>query len=135
MVREDGARSTMNTKVETQAGRLDSLKLIAAVGVVLIAVAAFHYFDEQPLPLRVLGILFAAAVAAAIVYQTRMGRAIWELGLESRAEVRKVVWPTRTETVQTTLIVFLMVILVGVILWLLDMFLLWAVRWLTGQGG
>ena len=53
---------------------------------------------------------------------------------ESKAEVRKVVWPTRQETVQTTLLVIAMVVLVGIMLWLMDMFLRWAVMILTGQG-
>ena len=55
--------------------------------------------------------------------------------LESKQEVRKVVWPTRDETLRTTLLVFAMVIMVGFVLWLLDMFLFWGVRVLTGQGG
>jgi preprotein translocase subunit SecE len=125
----------MNTKVEPQTSRLDSLKLLGAIGILLVAVVAYHYFDDHSLPLRVLGVLAAAGLAVAVVYQTRVGRATWELAQDSRAEVRKVVWPTRTETVQTTLIVFVMVILVGIILWLLDIFLLWAVKLLTGQGG
>jgi preprotein translocase subunit SecE len=53
----------------------------------------------------------------------------------TRTEVRKVVWPTRAETTQTVLAVLFVVILMGVLLWLLDMLLLWAVRLLTGQGG
>ncbi|MEA2094042.1 MAG: preprotein translocase subunit SecE, partial [Pseudomonadota bacterium] len=50
------------------------------------------------------------------------------------SEVRRVVWPSRQETVQTTLVVLLMVLLVGIFLWLLDMVLLWAIQILTGQG-
>ena len=125
----------MNVKVETQTSRFDSLKLLAAVGILVVAVLGFYYFGEHSLLLRVVGLLLAGGAAVAVVYQTSVGRAVWQLAQDSRTEVRKVVWPTRTETVQTTLIVFVMVIVVGIILWLLDMFLLWAVRLLTGQGG
>jgi len=64
-----------------------------------------------------------------------LGRNVWGFVLESKQEVRKVVWPTREETFRTTLLVFGMVFIVGLILWLLDMFLFWGVRLLTGQGG
>ena len=53
----------------------------------------------------------------------------------ANTEVRRVVWPTRAETLQTTLAVLVVVLLVGIFLWLLDMLLLWAVQLLTGQGG
>ena len=66
---------------------------------------------------------------------TEIGKNVWLFVLESKQEVRKVVWPTREETVRTTLLVFAMVTVVGLILWFLDMFLFWGVRFLTGQGG
>jgi preprotein translocase subunit SecE len=66
---------------------------------------------------------------------TNLGRSLWGFILESRIEVRKVVWPSRDETTRTTLLVFAMVFVVGLILWVLDMFLFWGVRLLTGQGG
>lgn len=54
---------------------------------------------------------------------------------EARVELRKVIWPTRQETLQTTLVVLVMVVVVAIFLWLLDMLLLWAVNGLTGLGG
>jgi len=71
----------------------------------------------------------------AMMLSTELGRTVWTFALESRQEVRKVVWPTREETMRTTMLVFVMVFVVGLILWLLDMFLFWGVRFLTGQGG
>jgi len=59
---------------------------------------------------------------------TGLGSYCLEFVLESKQEVRKVVWPTRDETMRTTLLVFAMVFIVGLILWLLDMFLFWGVR-------
>jgi preprotein translocase subunit SecE len=85
--------------------------------------------------LRVLGLLAAVGMALAVGLQTMRGRVLAGFVGDARNEVRKVVWPTRAETVQTSLAVFAVVIVAGIMLWLLDMFLLWAVRMLTGQGG
>ena len=82
-----------------------------------------------------LGLVTIVMVAAGIAFTTSTGHAILSFGRESRAEVRKVVWPTRQETVQTTLMVVVAVILLGIFLWLIDMILLEAVQLLTGQGG
>ncbi len=124
----------MNSKSETQASRLDTIKLTSAVLVLMIAVAAFYYFSDTILLLRVIGLLIAVGAAATIVYSTELGRNLWDFVQDSRTELRKVVWPTRQETLQTSLAVLLMVIVVGIFLWLLDMFLFWIVRLLTGQG-
>jgi preprotein translocase subunit SecE len=74
-------------------------------------------------------------VAVGIALTTVPGRRLWGFVQESRTEVRKMVWPTRAETLQTTLIVLLVVLLVGVFFWLLDMFLGWAIQLLIGTGG
>jgi preprotein translocase subunit SecE len=74
-------------------------------------------------------------ISLGLVLTTDVGRNIWNFVLESKVEVRKVVWPTREETTRTTMLVFAMVFIVGLILWLLDMFLFWGVRLITGQGG
>jgi preprotein translocase subunit SecE len=64
--------------------------------------------------------------------QTTAGRKLWTFAADSRTEVRKVVWPSRQETVQTTFIVLVMVLIMGIILWLVDMGLLAIVRSVTG---
>jgi preprotein translocase subunit SecE len=125
----------MTTKIETHDSRLDVAKL-ALAGVVLAAgIVAFYYFAGQSLLLRVLGLLVVAAIAVAIASQTEKGRNAWEFMQEARNEVRKVVWPTRQETVQTTLVVIALVIVFAILMWLLDWLLFGAVRFLTGQGG
>jgi preprotein translocase subunit SecE len=124
----------MNAKVETESSRFDSLKLGAAVLLLAAAIAAFYRFDEQLLVVRVLGLLVAAGVSVFIAAQSTSGRNIINFISGAKAEVRKVVWPTRAETMQTTMAVLLMVLLVGIFLWLLDMVLLWAIQILTGQG-
>ncbi len=125
----------MNTQVEANTSVFDVVKQVFSVIFVVAGVAAFYYFSEVPLLYRVLGLMLVVLVVAGVTLTTDAGRSVWSFVLESKLEVRKVVWPTREETFRTTLLVFAMVFIVGLILWLLDMFLFWGVRFLTGQGG
>ncbi|HHH45135.1 MAG TPA: preprotein translocase subunit SecE [Gammaproteobacteria bacterium] len=123
----------MNT--EAQASSLDTVKLTLALVLLGGGVVAFFWFADQSLLLRVLGLLVIAGLSVFVASQTALGRSTWAFIGNTRTEVRKVVWPTRAETVQTTLAVLFVVVLMGVVLWLMDMVLLWAIRLLTGQGG
>ena len=124
----------MNAKAETQGGRLDTLKLWAAILLMGAGIYGYYYFADVMIVLRVLGLLAVAALAIGIVYQTGIGRQIVGFVSGAQNEVRRMVWPSRTETLQTTMAVVFIVLLVGVFLWLLDMVLLRAVQFLTGQG-
>ena len=124
----------MNAKAETESSRFDTLKLGAAVLLLAVSILAFYRFDDQLLVVRVLGLLAATGISVFIAAQSSTGKSIISFIGGAKAEVRKVVWPTRAETMQTTLAVILMVFLVGVFLWLLDMVLLWGIQLLTGQG-
>ena len=103
---------------------LDSVKLGAAVAIVLAAIVGFYYFEGQVHPVvRVLGILAAAGVAVFVALQTQVGRnAAGFLG-ETRTEVRKVVWPTHQETLQTSLMVIVVTIIISLFLAAVD----WAI--------
>ena len=132
----------MNTQAEPATSVADIVKQVFSVVFVVAGVAAFYYFStdhtyfkEVRLLYRVLGLVVIVLMALGMMLTTDLGRTVWSFVLESKQEVRKVVWPTRDETVRTTLLVFAMVFIVGLILWLLDMFLFWGVRLLTGQGG
>ena len=125
----------MNAKVETEASRFDGMKLLLAVSLLAGGITAFYYFEEQMLVVRVLGLLAIAGIAVFVAAQSSAGKNILGFITGAHSEVRRVVWPTRAETVQTTLAVLVMVLLVGIALWLLDMLLLWAIQYLTGQGG
>lgn len=125
----------MNTQVDMSTSVFDVVKQVFSVIFVVAGVAAFYYFSEMPLLYRVLGLVVIVLLVLGMILTTEMGRNIWSFALESKQEVRKVVWPTREETLRTTLLVFAMVFIVGFILWMLDMFLFWGVRLLTGQGG
>ena len=125
----------MKTQAEAPTDVFDVVKQVFSVVFVVAGVAAFYYFSETiPLLYRVLGLLAIMLATLSLMITTDVGRNVWLFILEAKQEVRKVVWPTREETVRTTLLVFAMVTIVGLILWFLDMFLFWGVRFLTGQG-
>ena len=131
----------MNTNVETETPVLDIIKKIFSALIVVAAVSAFYYFSvdhdsvkEIRLLFRVLGLVSVIVAVLGLMSTTSTGKFVLSFVLESKQEVRKVIWPTRDETMRTTLLVFAMVFIVGLILWVLDMFLFWGVRSLTGQG-
>jgi len=121
----------MSSKSDTHS-HLDTLKLLAAAVILTAAVFAFYYFADQSLLARVVGLLAATGVAIYIAINTTIGATLLGFIHDSRGELRKVVWPTRAETLQTSLAVVVMVIVMGIFLWLLDMLLFWIVRSLTG---
>jgi preprotein translocase subunit SecE len=125
----------MSAKAEVESSGMDVAKLALSVLLLVSGIYAFYYFAAESTLLRVLGLLVVVGVSAAIAYRTAVGQRLWGFVSDSRMEVRKVVWPTRQETVQTTLIVFVMVLIMGILLWLFDMVLMSIVRALTGQGG
>ncbi len=125
----------MAARVETASKMQDTLKWLVATVLLGAAVTAFYYYSEESLLLRVIGLLVVAGAAGAIAFTTDKGRAAWEFMRESRTELRKVVWPTRKETTQTTMVVMGVVTLVAIFLWIIDGILSWAVRLLLGHGG
>ena len=124
----------MDTKVETEKSLLDTVKLLLAGAVLLGGVVGYYYYPEISVVLRALGVLVALAIAVVIALQSVQGQALWRFIQGSRVEMRKVVWPTREEAIQTTIAVLVFALIMGVFFWLLDLFLLWFTRFLTGQG-
>ena len=121
----------MNAKAEVESSTMDTLKLLVAVVLLVPGIGVFYIFEEHSLLLRVLGLLAIVGVAVAVALQSVPGRRVWDFAADARTEVRKVVWPSRQETIQTTLIVFAMVLLIGIMLWLFDMALMAIVRAVT----
>jgi preprotein translocase subunit SecE len=113
--------------VDTTTSRFDGLKWTIVFALVAVAVVGNSYFADQSLLYRVLGIVAISVVAGLVALQTAKGASFWALVKGARTEIRKVVWPTRQETVQTTMIVVVFVLLVALILWGLDSFLGWLV--------
>jgi preprotein translocase subunit SecE len=122
----------MNPKAEAQDSRFDLLKWLVVVVLVVVGVVGNQYYSAQPILYRVLALLAIAAVAAFVGLQTGKGKAFFVLAKEARAEIRKVVWPTRQETTQTTLIVVAVVLVMALLLWGLDSLLGWLVSLIVG---
>ncbi|MES2141539.1 MAG: preprotein translocase subunit SecE [Pseudomonadota bacterium] len=121
-----------NTKLENRTSKKDVfLWLTLGLGLVL-AIAANYHFSHQVLAIRLIAWIIGALILATLFFYTTQGQRFWSFSQAARAELRKVVWPTRQETVRTTLLVMVMVVLAGLFLWAVDSFLLWAVAFLTG---
>jgi protein translocase subunit secE/sec61 gamma len=111
----------MSTKTEEIEFRLDGLKWLVVAALVLGgAVANSYYADQFELIIRVLVMVVIGAAAVFVAVNTEKGHSFWELMKAAQVEVRKVVWPNRQETTQTTLIVVAVVIVTGAVLWGLD---------------
>jgi preprotein translocase subunit SecE len=122
----------MTLKAEAQESRFDLLKWLVVVALVVVGVVGNQYYSAQPIIYRVLVLLVLAGVAAFVGLQTGRGKAFFVLAKEARAEIRKVVWPTRQETTQTTLIVVAVVLVMALLLWGLDSLLGWLVSLIVG---
>ena len=120
-----------NSDIATES-RLDSLKWGVVAVIVAVGVYGNYYFSAESLLMRVVGLLVLAGIAGYVALQTAKGGAFWSLVKDAKTEIRKVVWPTRQETLQTTLIVVVVVLIMGLILWALDSLLGWAVSSLIG---
>jgi preprotein translocase subunit SecE len=123
----------VSTGTETSStSPLDWLKWLGVLLLVGAGVVGNWYYQDQALLYRVLALVVLALAAVAVAGQTVNGRAAWQLMKDARGEIRRVVWPKREETVQTTGIVLLLVILFGLLLWLLDTLLGWFVSAVIG---
>jgi preprotein translocase subunit SecE len=125
----------MNARAEAGSSGIDTVKLVVSATIIVVGIWAFYFFAGYSLLLRVVGLLALSGGAVAVALTSQPGRKLWRFASDSRMEVRKVVWPTRQETIQTTLIVMVMVFLLGILLWLFDLVLMAILRFLTGQGG
>ncbi len=117
----------MSAKAEAKDGRFDALKWVVVAALVAAGVAGNQYFSASPILYRVLALVALAAVAGFVALQTVKGAAFLQLAKEARTEIRKVVWPTRQETTQTTLVVVAVVLVMSLLLWGLDSLLGWLV--------
>lgn len=111
---------------------LDRVKWLGVFAVLSAGVVGNWYFSETSLLLRAIALIGLAALAAYLLYLTKRGKELWILMNESRAEISRVVWPTREVTLQTTLIVIALILIVSLILWGLDSALSWGVSQAIG---
>ena len=106
--------------------------LLMSLVLLLAGIVAFYYFSEIRLFYRVLGLFVVLGLAGYIVYQTSFGKTVYTYVLESKIELKKVSWPTKQETTQTAIGVIVIVVIIGILLWLLDMLLAWSIGTLYG---
>ena len=112
---------------------VDKIKIAVALLLVAAGVAGFYHLDQSPMFLRVASVLGGLAAAAVTLWTSETGKQFFVFAQESVAETKKVVWPTRKETLQTTGVVFAFMVLMALFLWVVDAGLLWVVKKLLGQ--
>ncbi|WP_284616017.1 preprotein translocase subunit SecE [Aquabacterium humicola] len=116
-----------NTQVETVSSGADKAKLAAAGVLVIAGVAAFYLLGKQDLWLRVLALLAVLALAVVTFFTSESGKQLIAFGRDSVREVKKVVWPTRKESIQMTGYVFAFVVVMALFLFLTDKTLEWLI--------
>ena len=122
----------MNDNVrQEQSSFLDTLKLLGSVLILLVGIVSYYYLIQISILFRVLMVLASAVVSLIIFFQTQRGKTLWEFFQGSRVEIKKVIWPTKQETLQTTLTVFVFVLIMGIFFWLLDFLLLFLTNTIT----
>jgi len=122
----------MSSSAETQESRGDVLKWAVVVLLVAVAVVGNNYFSAESLLYRLIAVLVLDGVAGFVALNTAKVRSFAKLAREAKTEIRRVVWPTRQETVQTTLIVLAVVIFMSLVLWGVDSLLGWIVSAVIG---
>lgn len=126
---------SVKPEIETQSSPLDVVLLALSLALLVGSIAGFYYFEAYPDWQRWAGVLVAAGLAIVIALQTHMGKSAAAFIRGSQIELRKVVWPTKPETTQTTIAILIVVFILGLLLWGLDSLLLLGTKFLTGQGG
>jgi preprotein translocase subunit SecE len=112
---------------------MDKIKMTLAVLLVVAGVAGYYYFSDAAQVLRVLMVLGGLVAAAGMAWFTQTGKELFAFGNEAWAEAGKVSWPTRKETLQTTLVVFAFVFVMALFLFAIDTSLAWMIKMITGR--
>ena len=113
----------------------DSALLISSIVAIIAGIAAFYWYDEKGLALRIGMVVAGLAVGAGLLWLSSYGKDFVQFAQAARVELRKVVWPGRTETIQTTYVVFGFAIVMGLFFFVLDWALTWMTRFLGGSTG
>ena len=124
----------MVVNMENQSPKVDAVLLSIAIATLSLGVAGQYFFASQPLLFRIVGFLAAAGVAVFLFARTRFGQKIWVYWQDSLVELRKVVWPTKQETIHSTIAVLAMVFVMGLVLWSIDAILVRLVAWIVRLG-
>jgi len=111
----------------------DTALITLSVLVLFVGIGAFYWYEDQALAIRIGMVVAGLAVGAGLAWFSWYGREFWQFAQAARIELRKVVWPSRDETIKTTYVVFIFAIVMGLFFWGLDWVLTWLTRLLTGQ--
>jgi preprotein translocase subunit SecE len=124
----------MSANTEARGGRclLEAVKWLIVAILLVVAIVGNYYYRDLSLPLRTLAVVLIITVAGAVALMTTKVKATVEFAREALTEVRKVIWPTRQETLHTTLIVAVVTTVTSMILWWLDGILVHLVSFITG---
>ena len=118
---------------KSESGVLDIIKLLISAAALLGGLYAYYYYEPQiAQALRVLMVLAGTAAGIGIAMTSTQGQRLWHFIQGSRVEIRKVVWPTKQETTQTAIAVFVFTLIMMLFFWVLDSGLLWLTRTLVG---
>jgi preprotein translocase subunit SecE len=107
-------------KLDIETNKNDLVKWILSLVIFAGSLFAFYYFDQYPVIYRVLGLIGVVLLDFAILFNTEKIKSLRVFTYDARVELKKVVWSTKAEVIQTTIIVFIVVIIMSVLLWLLD---------------
>lgn len=124
----------MSANAEQPNKGLEFFKWLLTIGLLLAIVVANNVYEQESVLIRAVVAVAVLVVAAFIAASTSKGKTFLSFAKESKVEVRKVIWPTRQEATQTTLIIFAATAFIALLLYFLDMFLRWIVNLLTGVG-
>lgn len=106
--------------------------IILSFAILITGIGMFYYYIEIRLFYRVLALIFIMLMSMYLMYHTSFGKTVYSYITDSKVELKKVTWPTKQETSQTALGVVVVVIIIGILLWLLDMLLSWSIGILYG---
>lgn len=124
----------MSENTETQSNPMDMLKWLIVIALLGGVVAGNYVYEELSVLYRALGAVAGVVIAGVVAASTTKGSAFLTFAKDSRTEVRKVVWPTRQEATQTTLIVLAATVVMSLLLWGLDGIIVRVVSFITGLG-
>ena len=124
-----------NQNVDTVTSLADRAKFVVALAVVIAGLVGFYMLEGQPAIARVGSVLAGLLVGAVIAAFSEPGRRFFGFARDSWNETRRVVWPSRKETIQMTMTVFVFVIIMGLFFLSVDTLLAWIVKMVTVRGG
>lgn len=121
-----------NAETPDSSSAADTFKWIVTFALLAAAVVGNYLYGEMSVVLRAAGVVVLVIAALGVAATTTKGKAAIVFARESRMEVRKVVWPTRQETMQTTFIVLAVSIVMALVLWGIDGIMVRLVALVTG---